>query len=122
MTIGARASSPTSGNNNQFTGDINDVAVFNHALTPGQVAAQYATVSPTAPFFVSTPPTKSRRPGNSQLTVPATAGGTPPLAYIWTNLTTHATLASGTATSAALVNAALTIPNVPASWNGNHWN
>jgi hypothetical protein len=119
MTIGARASSATSGNNNQFIGYINDVAVFNHALTAGQVAAEYAAVSAAAPFFTTTPPTNSGAGANTTLNIPAMAGGTPPLSYAWTNLTTGATLASGTVASAAVLNAALSVNNVPLTWNGN---
>ena len=41
MTIGARATSAISGITNEFYGDIDDVAVFNYALTSNQVAAAY---------------------------------------------------------------------------------
>lgn len=41
MTIGARATSAISGITNEFYGGIKDVAVFNYALTPSQVAAAY---------------------------------------------------------------------------------
>ena len=41
MTIGARATSAISGVTNEFYGSINDVAVFNYALTPSQVSAAY---------------------------------------------------------------------------------
>lgn len=37
LSIGARASSATSGNNNQFFGWINDVALYNYALSSNQV-------------------------------------------------------------------------------------
>ncbi|HTV41291.1 MAG TPA: LamG-like jellyroll fold domain-containing protein [Candidatus Sulfotelmatobacter sp.] len=119
MTIGARATSATSGINNQFIGYLNDVAVFNHALAPGQVAAEYAAVSTAAPFFITAPPTNAGAPVNTTLNITAMAGGTPPLAYVWTNLTTRATLATGTAANAAVINAPLSINNIPATWNGN---
>jgi hypothetical protein len=119
MTIGARASSAISGNNNQFAGYLNDVAVFNHALTPGQIAAEYAAVTPAAPFFVATPPTTAGAVANAAVSIPAMAGGTPPLSYVWTNVTAGVTLASGTAANAAIVNAALNFNNVPSAWNGN---
>jgi hypothetical protein len=41
MTIGARATSATSGNNQQFFGWINDVAIFNYALNSNQVQTIY---------------------------------------------------------------------------------
>ncbi len=119
MSIGARASSPTSGINNQFIGFLNDVAVFNRALTPGQIAAEYAAVSPSAPFFVSKPPAISSAAVNTTLTISAMAGGTPPLGYVWTNLTIGTTLATGIVTNSAILNAPLAINNVPANWDGN---
>jgi Concanavalin A-like lectin/glucanases superfamily len=119
MTIGARASSATSGINNQFAGFLNDIAVFNHALSPSQVAAEYAAVAPAAPFFISTPPASSNAVANASLSLPAVAGGTPPLTYVWTNVTAGVTLASGTVANAAIINAALNANNVPSAWNGN---
>jgi hypothetical protein len=41
MTIGARASSATSGNSQQFFGWINDVALYNYALSSNQVQTIY---------------------------------------------------------------------------------
>jgi hypothetical protein len=41
MTIGARAQNAASGNNEQFIGRINDVAVFNYALNSSQVQTLY---------------------------------------------------------------------------------
>ncbi len=41
MTIGARAQSATSGNNQQFLGWINDVALFNYALSSSQIQTIY---------------------------------------------------------------------------------
>jgi len=49
MTIGARATSAISGITNEFYGSINDVAVFNYALTSNQVAAAYDVAGPFAP-------------------------------------------------------------------------
>ena len=49
MTIGSRATSAISGITNEFYGSINDVAVFNYALTPSQVAAAYQLAGPFAP-------------------------------------------------------------------------
>ena len=43
ISIGSRASSATSGNNNQFFGLISDVAVFSYALNPNQVQTLYTS-------------------------------------------------------------------------------
>lgn len=42
LTIGARATSATSGNNHQFIGRIDDVAIYNYALSASQVRQLYA--------------------------------------------------------------------------------
>ena len=55
MTIGARMGASTGNNNNQFIGFMNDVAIYNYALSPGQIlSAQYSAV-PTAPFITQQP-------------------------------------------------------------------
>ena len=109
MRIGSRSQIPTGADSEQFLGYINDVAVFPYALTPGQVAAEYAAVSPTAPIFTTTPPTNSGAVVNSSFVISAAAGGTPPLAYVWTNVTAGTTLATGSVANAAVVSAPLSI-------------
>jgi hypothetical protein len=120
MGIGARMSSQTTNFNDQFLGNINDVAVYNYALSPSQVAGQFvAAGGALAPFFSPTPATNVSAAANSTLTIPVTALGTPPLSYFWTNVTTAAAIASGTTNTSAVLNAGLNYPNVPANWNGN---
>jgi hypothetical protein len=119
MSIGARASTAAAGYNQQFVGYINDVAVFNQALTPGQVAAQYASVVPFAPIFSPTPQPNASANANSTLTIPVTAVGTPPIGFWWTNVTSHTALATGMTNTAATLNATLNYANVPANWNGD---
>jgi hypothetical protein len=120
LMIGARAGSAVSGGNNQFRGLLNDAAVFNYAMSASQVANQYqSVVGPIAPQFV--PPLPSTNAGaraNTTLTIPVTAFGTPPIGYVWTNLTTGATVAGGV-TNGFTLNAALVYGNVPAAWNTN---
>jgi hypothetical protein len=41
LTIGARAATATSGNTDQFLGEISDVAIYNYALSSNQVQALY---------------------------------------------------------------------------------
>lgn len=54
MTIGARAQSAASGNNQQFHGWINDVAVYNYALSANQVAAIYHAGISLGPVMLTT--------------------------------------------------------------------
>ncbi len=49
LSIGARATSATSGNNQQFVGRINDVAIFNYALSSNQVQTLYQAGVSLAP-------------------------------------------------------------------------
>ena len=118
MTFGVRLASQASGNNLQTFGYMNDVAVFNYALTPGQVAGQYdAGGGAIAPYFAP-PPTNTFAVSNQTLTIPAIVVGTPPLGYQWINQTTSASIAAGT-TNGTTLNATLNYPNLPASWNGD---
>ncbi len=108
VMIGARAGSATTGGNNQFRGLLNDVAVYNYALSLAQITAMYQGTGGTiAPYFVPPLPSTNLSAGaGATLTIPVTAVGTPSLGYIWTNLTTSALLASGT-TNGETLNATL---------------
>jgi hypothetical protein len=57
MTIGARQGGTTT-YNNQFAGYMQDVAVYNYALSAAQILAHYNAASNRAPAFVSNPFTK----------------------------------------------------------------
>jgi hypothetical protein len=104
----------------QFAGEICDVAFFTNALTAGQVGALYVvTGTNIPPLFAPMPPaTASASPGGT-LIVPAGAVGTVPLNYQWQIITNSVTkvLVSGSTNSLPL-DATLTVPNVPAGWNG----
>ena len=120
LMIGARSGSASNPGGNQFRGLLNDVAIFKHAMTADQIANLYANVAgPIAPYFIPplTPASVKATNGNT-LAISATAFGTPPIGYIWTNVTTGATLASG-ATNGFTLNASLAYPNVPLSWDSN---
>jgi hypothetical protein len=108
VMIGARAGSPTSGGNNQFRGLLNDVAVYNYALSLAQITAQYQGAGGTvAPYFLPPLPSTNLSAGpGAMLTIPVTAVGTPSIGYFWTNLTTSSLLASGT-TNGETLNATL---------------
>lgn len=118
MTFGARSASQNSGDSLQTYGYMNDVAVFNYALTPGQIAGEYdANGGTIAPYFVPAP-TNTSAISNATLTIPAAVIGTPPMGYNWINVTTSSTIAAGT-TNGPTLNATLNYPDLPASWNGD---
>jgi len=54
MTIGSRQSGTTT-YNNQFVGSIDEVAVYNYALTPNQIANHFAGRTNMAPVFAANP-------------------------------------------------------------------
>ena len=70
---------------NWFLGDLDEVAVFDKALTAGQVNDLYlvgAFGSTTAPFFVQQPVSRTDAAG-STATFSVVAGGSVPLTYQW---------------------------------------
>lgn len=105
----------------QFKGYLNDIAMYGYAMPVAQIVSQYAGVGGTiAPYFFPLAPSATVGAAvNTTLTIPATAIGTPPIGYIWTNLTTGATVAGGV-TNGNTLNATLSYANVPAAWNTNH--
>jgi hypothetical protein len=118
IMIGARSTSATSYGDNQFKGALNDVALFNYALSSAQVAQLYGgTIAPylVPPFAV----TNVEYQPNSTVTIPAAAFGTPPIGYYWTNVTAGTVIASGTTNLEVNLNATLTIPNISANLNSN---
>lgn len=83
MTIGARSTTPGAGGSfdQQFVGYVNDVAVFNYALTSNQIAAEYYQ-SGVAPQITLAFTTTNVSYG-ATVTIPATAHGTSPVGYQW---------------------------------------
>lgn len=91
LIIGARSSSllndEAGDDNNQTEGYINDVAVFNYALNPSQVAAEYSS-SGIRPSFIQQPIAATNIDQNGTLSASAVLNGSLPLSYQWyeTNL------------------------------------
>lgn len=112
MTIGSRNSSPSVvGNDLQFSGFVNDVAVYNRALSASEVSAHYLSAG--------IPPTITQQPTNSvnvdengSVSIPVGVTGTAPLTYQWTNLSTSLPVAGQT-------NATLVLSNVPITLGGS---
>ncbi len=120
MSIGSRMGAQTGNYNYQFYGNINDVAVFNYALTPAQVASLYQVPgNAVAPYFLPPLPVTNFvvTATNTTLTISAIAFGSPPIGYYWTNLNVGTVIGSGATNVAADLNATLT-------WSGlttNSW-
>jgi hypothetical protein len=120
LMIGARSGTAATPGANQFRGLLNDAAIYNYAFSASQVISQYGAVGNTVTPYLSpalTATNISAAP-NTTLTIPVAAIGTPPLGYVWTNVTVGGVLASGV-TNGASLNATLNYNNVPSAWNGN---
>jgi hypothetical protein len=102
---------------NQFIGNINDVAVFGYALSPGQIASEYSAAG-VGPSFIQTPPASMAVNGGGALTISASAIGTAPISYQWTDVSAGTNIILGT-TNAIPLNATLMVSNVPAGWNND---
>jgi hypothetical protein len=118
MSIGARMGSQTSNFNDQFGGFINDVAVFNYALSSNQIANEYASAGGIPPFFITPPPTNETLLANGTLTIPAIAWGTGPLTNQWYDVNGNPIATAYGTTNGNSINAPLVYSNVPGSWNG----
>lgn len=109
MLIGSRPSTALTNNNLQLAGFVQDVAVYNDALTSNEVAAQYYS-SGAPPSFVQLPVQTTNADENGTLVIPAVVTGTAPLAYQWYNGNNNLPLAGQT-------NATLVISNLAATNN-----
>jgi hypothetical protein len=108
LTIGARQEALGSQYDNQFIGQIDEVAVYNYALTPAQVSAHYFS-SGIAPIIQATPANETTNVG-STASFSVAATGTPTLYYMWYDPNNN--LIS--------TNATLNISNVQASAQGQY--
>jgi hypothetical protein len=124
VIIGSRPSNSTTNNNDlQFVGNVDDVAIYNYALSAAQVGTHYS-VADVPPYFTQSPPTTNAvtaitTNGLSTLIIPITVVGTPPLSYVWQDQNGGTNLVSGS-TNGPLLNATLTIGSTPLSWNGDN--
>lgn len=120
MTIGARSSSATIGHNDlQFKGYVEDVSVFNSAVSVLQQETLYNAAGYTVPLTFVPPPANVVYQANKTLTIAASAFGSANLGYYWTNVTAGGLLASGSINTLITLDATLTIPNAPTSLSGD---
>jgi hypothetical protein len=117
MAIGSRPGNSTTNYNFQFLGNINDVSVYNYALSPSQVLNQYL-VSGVPPYLAQTPVTSTNASGNGMLSVPALAFGTGPVTAWWSDVSGGTNIVTLT-TNGTMLNAALIVSNAPAGWNND---
>ncbi len=82
MSIGARRSSATSGYDLTFIGSINDVALYDYALSAAQVASNYIAAG-VKPQITQQPQGLITVAEGGVLRVDAAALGTEPLSYQW---------------------------------------
>lgn len=101
--------------NAAFSGGMDELSLYNRALTSNEIAAIYAVGSsgkcftPMAPFIIKQPTNEAVIVGGTA-TFGVTAGGTPPLSYQWW---------SNSISLANATNATLVLNNVQLSQNGN---
>jgi hypothetical protein len=113
MTIGARSQNQTSGNSIQTTGYMNNVAIYNYALTASNVAGHYNAAG-IGPALTLTLPSATNVDEGATLTVTELATGSPVLACQWYDLTAGAALPGET-------NATLVISNISAAEHNGHY-
>jgi hypothetical protein len=110
MTIGSRSSTAGAGGayNEELTGFVNDVAVFNYAMTPSQVMAEYLAAG-VGPQFTESPFASTNIGAGLTLVVPAIVSGTAPLSYQWFDQNSNPVLGQ--------TNATLIVSNITANNN-----
>jgi hypothetical protein len=109
LSVGARQSGLNTIYDNQFIGGIDEVAVYNYALTASQVQAHFFSAG-AAPLVTSVTPSNLTTNSGTTVTFTATAYGTPPLTFQW--LSPNNTLVS--------TNSTLVLSNVQQSASGQY--
>lgn len=82
LTIGARQEAFGSQLDNQFIGAIDEVALYNYALTPADVQAHFLSAG-IAPVITTVTPSSQTVNSGSSATFTPTVIGTAPLTYDW---------------------------------------
>ncbi|HVM46736.1 MAG TPA: DUF2341 domain-containing protein [Candidatus Acidoferrum sp.] len=111
LSIGCRQSGAGTGYDTQFNGNIDDVAIYNYALSPSQVLAHY--VSAGVPPIITTQPSDVTVNQGSTATFTVGAIGTAPLQYQWYD-NNYQPIPSGTS-------ATLVLPDVQPSQGGGYY-
>lgn len=119
VSIGAGIKSGSTTYNLQFSGYIEDVATYKHALSSATVAAHYiAAEGFLAAAIAQVPPSTVTADAGGPLVIPATVIGSAPIGYYWTDTAAGTNVAAG-AINGEELDATLNVASVPASWNGD---
>ena len=111
LSIGSRQEGNGTPYDSQFNGSLDDVAIYNYALSPSQVVNHYTSAG--VPPVIVQQPTDTTANEGSTATFSVSAIGTPPLAYQWYDPTGQPI---GTGTSATLL-----LPGVQQSQAGPYY-
>ena len=113
VVIGSRMSGAATDFDDNFYGDIQNVAIYNYALSASQVASHYyaAGISPSVAL-----PSSTMVNEGATLTVPAAVTGSPVLAYQWYDVS----MGSPGTPLAGQTNATLVISNISAAAYDSH--
>jgi hypothetical protein len=103
VTIGCRMSTLTSGFNYNWEGNIQDVAIYNYALTAAQVQTHYLAAG-IPPQFSQQPPNSTNLSYGDTLTLAAAAIGSSPLSYEWIDGSTGQPVPGATNTTLVISN------------------
>ena len=112
LSIGSRKSGQNTAYDSQFVGNINDVALYNVALSSNQVVSHYYA-SGVAPQITLEPTNAIVNEGGTAYFY-AGALGTTPLSYFWYQL-------GGAEPLAGQTTATLTLSNVTSAMSGNYY-
>jgi hypothetical protein len=82
VTIGSHMSTATSGDNYNWAGQIQDVAIYNYALTASQIQTHYLAAG-IAPQIAQQPASSTNVSYGGTVALAATAWGSSPLSYQW---------------------------------------
>ncbi len=104
VSVGCREASTVSGYTLPFQGLIDDVRIYNRALTSNQVQQLYAS-APVLPPTIYTQPQSATRYAHDGVTFSVVADGTDPLSYQWKKAA--ASIPNATNTSLVLANLGL---------------
>ena len=115
MIIGARPTSALSGADNQFHGNINDVALYNFALSSNQVVTHYLAAGIGAHLTVQPPASTNVNEGTT-LSCPRRPSAALGVSYQWHDTTSGS---PGTALQGQ-TNATLVISNISAAAYNGH--
>ena len=111
LSIGSRQSGSGTDYDSQFSGNLDDVAVYNYALTPGQVLTHYTSAG--VPPTITIQPSAVTTNEGSTATMSVAAIGTALVSYQWYDNNGQAI---PTGTSATLV-----LPNVQQGQSGYYY-